>query len=216
MALEAMMIGTTGLVGSQLLELLLGDTRFPRIVSLARRPSGRVHEKLTEHLVDFRAPAAWADRVRGDVLFSSLGTTIRDAGSKEAQREVDHTFQLRVAEIAARNGVPTYVLVSAQLANPNARSFYPRMKGELERDVQKLGFPRVRILRPGLLLGERAESRLGESVGIGATRVLGLIPGLRWLRPIPASDVARAMIAAALSDEPGVRILENQDLRPRS
>lgn len=142
MGARAIVIGSTGLVGKQLIEQLLEDARFDRVGSFVRRPSGRTHPKLDEHVVDFRAPDAWASQVTGDVLFSALGTTLKQAGSKEAQYEVDYTFQFRTAQAAAKNGVKEYVLVSSASASASSMVFYSRIKGELERDTQKLGSPR--------------------------------------------------------------------------
>jgi uncharacterized protein YbjT (DUF2867 family) len=120
MSTRAIVIGSTGLVGKQLVGQLLADARFERVVSFVRRPSGRTHARLEEHVIDFRAPDAWADRVEGDVLFSTLGTTLKQAGSKEAQYEVDYTFQFNTAQAAAKNGVKEYVLVSADRASPSS------------------------------------------------------------------------------------------------
>jgi len=140
------------------------------------------------------------------VAFSSLGTTVKQAGSQEAQKKVDYDYQLAFARAAAKNGVPTYVLVSAASANAASRMFYSRIKGELDREVQQLGFERVRILRPSLLGGERKDSRAGEKIGsalLGAVNAIGL--GRKY-REIGADVVARAMINAALDEERGARI----------
>lgn len=208
---RSIVIGATGLVGGQLLRLLLADARFGPVVVLGRRPTGAAHEKLREHVVDFDAPASFAALVQGDALFSALGTTIRAAGSAEAQYRVDHGYQLAVAGAARRNGVGTCVLVSSAGASPRARLFYSRMKGELERDVEALGFPRTRILRPGLLDGERAEHRAGERWALRVLRPLApVLPASA--RPIPAAAVARAARAVALDPAPGARRYEAREL----
>lgn len=198
----AVIVGATGLVGSELLRQLLADGRLGAIVSLGRRTAGVVHEKLREHVIDFEAPATWSDLVRGDVLFSALGTTIKVAGSQAAQHRVDHGYQFRVAEAARRNGIATCVLVSSAGASPGARIFYSRMKGELERDVEALGFPRTRILRPGPLDGERREDRPGERLMLRVLRPLApVLPAAA--RPIHARILARAAIRAAFDPAPG-------------
>jgi uncharacterized protein YbjT (DUF2867 family) len=208
---QAIVVGATGLVGAELVRQLLGDARFASVVVLARRPTGVTHAKLREHVVDFGAPASWRELVRGDVLFSALGTTLRAAGSAAAQYEVDHGYQLRVAEAARRNGVATYVLVSSGGASPRSRIFYSRMKGELERDVEALRFPRSRILRPGLLDGERREVRAGERWALRVLRPLApVLPS--GVRPIRAEVVARAAIAAARDPAPGTVRYEARDL----
>lgn len=207
----AILIGATGLVGSEILRLLLADGRFGAVVALGRRPTGERHARLAEHVVDFGAPASFEEHVRGDVLLSALGTTIRAAGGAAAQYRVDHDHQLRVAEAARRNGVATYVLVSASGASPRSRIFYSRMKGELERDVEALGFPRTRILRPGLLDGERREDRPGERWALRIARPLApILPAA--VRPIHAARVARAALAAALDPAPGLAVYEGTAL----
>jgi uncharacterized protein YbjT (DUF2867 family) len=208
---SAIVLGATGLVGSALVRLLLADERFGSVRTLVRRPSGRGHAKLDERVVDFDAPGSWGGLVQGDVLFSALGTTIRAAGSQEAQRKVDHGYQLRAAEAARRNGVDVYVLVSSAGASPSSPIFYSRMKGELERDVEALRFPRARLLRPGLLDGERAEVRPGERWALRLLRPIGpLLPASA--RPIRVEVVARAAIAAALDPAPGLRRIEAAEL----
>jgi uncharacterized protein YbjT (DUF2867 family) len=151
----AIVIGGTGLVGKCLVKQLLEDPGTTKVVALVRRAVLPRHDKLQELIVDFERPDSFADAVRGDVLFSALGTTLGQAGSIAAQRRVDYDYQLEVAKLAARNGVKTYVLVSSGLANPRSRMAYLKMKGELERDVKSLGFSSVQILQPGLLTGVR-------------------------------------------------------------
>jgi uncharacterized protein YbjT (DUF2867 family) len=105
----AIVIGATGLVGSQLVQLLLKDDRFSKIKILARRGTGITNSKLQEHIINFNHPEQWKHLVTGDVLFSALGTTLKTAGSKEAQYKIDHTYQFNVAKAAAENQVPDYV-----------------------------------------------------------------------------------------------------------
>lgn len=197
------LIGATGLVGVEILCHLLPDPRVGAVVVLGRRTTGVAHAKLEEHVVDLGAPASWRDFVHGDVLVSALGTTIRAAGGQAAQYRVDHDYQLGVASEARRNGVEGCVIVSSAGASPSSRVFYSRMKGELERDVEALGFPRTRFLRPGPLDGNRQEHRAAEKVMLGLLRPLSpILPAP--LRPIHASTVGRAAIAAAFDRAPGV------------
>jgi uncharacterized protein YbjT (DUF2867 family) len=202
----ALMIGATGLVGSQLLLQLLEDARFGKIIAFGRRALDTSHPKLEARVIDFDAPDSWSSLVQGDVAFSALGTTIAQAGSQEAQKKVDYDYQFAFARAAAKNGVPSYVLCSAASANAGSRMFYARIKGELDRDVQTLGFERVRILRPSLLGGERKQARTGEKIGsvlLGAVNALGIA---RRYREIHGDVVARAMINAAMDPERGTRI----------
>ncbi len=212
MPTRAVVVGATGLVGSQLVRLLLADPRFAAVAILVRRASAAPRDaRLAEHVADFDAPDAWAPLVRGDVLFSALGTTLRAAGSQAAQYRVDHGYQYAAARAARANGVPAYVLVSSAGASPGSRIFYSRMKGELERDVEALGFERTRILRPGMLDDDRRERRTGEQLALALLRPLSaILPAPA--RPIHAAVVARAAIAAALDAAPGVVRYEPADL----
>ncbi len=206
MGSTALVIGSTGLVGGHLVRALLEDPRFDKVVSFARRVPGYAHPKLNPRVVDFRDPAAWAAYVQGDVLFSALGTTLKQAGGKEAQYEVDHTFQLQTAKSARENGVPAFVLVSSSGANERSRIFYSRMKGELEREVRALGFPRLRILRPGILAGDREEARPAEHAAAVLMQGMKFVPGLRALRPIHGSVMAKALVQAWAEGEDDSRV----------
>jgi len=190
----AIVIGATGLVGTQLIQLLLADERFSVVSILGRRSTGIQHPKLQEHIINFDHPEDWKHLVTGDVLFSALGTTLKQAGSKEAQYKIDHTYQYNVAKAAAENGVPVYVLVSAAMSSENSRIFYSRMKGELERDVKQLPFQYIHILQPGMLAGDRKENRTGEKIGTAVIKFLNTLGIAKKQKPVHASIVAQAMI----------------------
>jgi uncharacterized protein YbjT (DUF2867 family) len=197
----ALLIGATGLVGSALLDLLLNDSRFEKVKVFVRRGTGKSHPKLEEYQVDFDALSNWKDFLKGDVLFSALGTTLKKAGSKEAQYKIDYTYQYEVAKAAAENGVPLLVLVSSAGASSQSNIFYSRIKGELEAAVQTFSFSHIHILQPGILKGNREEFRLGEGIGVGLLTVLGKLSGHQKYRPVPAITVAQAMRNAAFRQQ---------------
>jgi len=204
--MEATIIGATGLTGSLLLKKLLEDERFSKVRALVRRPLDFEHPKLEACVIRFDEPESWAPLVQGDVLFSALGTTLKQAGSKAAQYLVDYEYQYQFARAAAQNGVPRLVLVSSAGADAGSWNFYSRMKGELDEAVQKLPFQSISIIRPGILDGERKEKRPGEAAGLALMRLAGKMRALRHLRPIHGSTVAAAMIRAAVEGRPGVGI----------
>ena len=208
---KAILIGATGLVGSHILQLLLEDDRYESVMVLHRRSTGISHPKLTEHIIDFDDPDSWRELVSGDHIFSALGTTIKKAGSKEAQYKIDYTYQYEVAKIASENGVSDYALVSSLGANPDSGSFYPRIKGELDKAVQKLSFENLLILRPSFLDGDRKEFRLGERIGIAAAKIICKLPGLKKYHPIEAETVAKAMIEG-LNSEIKQHIFEGEEI----
>ncbi len=200
----AIVIGATGLVGSRLVSLLLKDSRFDKVKVFARRSTGLQSSKLEEHIVNFDEPDTWKKQITGDVLYSAMGTTLKAAGSKDAQYKIDYTYQYQVAKIAATNNVPEYVLVSAAGSDPGSKIFYSRIKGELERDVKKLPFETIHIIRPGMLGSGRKDIRTGETIGIGVMKAISLIPGLARLRPIEGFEVAQAMINATFKRVQGI------------
>lgn len=202
----ALLIGATGLTGSRLLHLLLADFRFEYVIIFVRKSTGIVHPKLEEHVVRFDRPGEWRDLLRGDVLFSCLGTTLKAAGSKEAQYKVDFTYQYAFARAAASSGVPSYVLVSASGADAKSLFFYLRMKGELEDAIRALSFQRIRILEPGPIMGQREIERPMEQFSLRIIRFLNRLGMGGQYRPIPAEELARALRNAALMEAPGTAV----------
>jgi uncharacterized protein YbjT (DUF2867 family) len=200
----ALVIGATGLVGRQLVEKLLTDQAFEKVVVFGRRSCGMASPKLQEHIIDFDRPEQWQHLVKGDVLFSSLGTTLAKAGSKDAQYKIDHSYQFQFAAAAARNAVPVYVLVSSAGANPHGRFFYMRMKGELERDVKELAFSSVVIIKPGPLQGKRNEKRLGENMGVATIRFFNALGLFKKYKPISGVEVGQAMVNAYKNLQSGI------------
>ncbi len=199
-------IGATGMVGSALVKLLIADNRFSNIIVISRRSLPVKHEKLRVHIVDFDKPNIWQHLVQGDVLFSALGTTLKQAGSKEAQYMIDYAYQLDFAKAASLNRVATYVLVSSASANPDSKIFYTRMKGELERDVKTLPFKSITIIQPSLLVGKRNEKRIGEKIGYHVLHFFNAIGVFKKYKPIGAEMVARAMINASMKSISGIQI----------
>lgn len=199
----AIVIGATGLVGSALTDQLLKDDRFTTVKVFVRRTTGKTNPKLQEIITDFDNLSAVSDQITGDVLFSTLGTTLAVAGSKEAQYKIDYTYQYEFARIAAHNIVSTYVLVSSAGASSKSGVFYSRMKGELEDAVKQLPFLKVRILQPSFLDGDRSEKRTMERVGISVAKALSWLPVIGKYRPIKDETVAKAMINAAMDGTSG-------------
>lgn len=206
----AIVIGATGLTGSQLIDLLLNDDRFNKIVVFGRRSIGINQPKLEEHIIDFDHPEYWRNLVQGDVLFSALGTTLKKVGSQDAQYRIDYTYQYQFAVAAASNQVPTYVLISSAAANPTSVNFFMRMKGELERDIKKLPFKHIQIIQPGPLDGNRKEYRKMERLSLKVIKYLNKMNMLYKYRPINVRIVAQKMINVSFSTktEPQTYTLE--------
>lgn len=209
--MKALVLGATGAIGKDLLELLLADASFDRVDIFVRREAKVTSAKLNVHIVDFDHPEEWESELTGDVLFSTLGTTLRAAGSQEAQWRVDYTYQFNAAKAARKNGVNTYVLVSSVGANAKSKVFYTRMKGALDDAVQELGFPGCFILRPPSLI-RKGSDRFGEKAGIVALRAFNAIGLMRVWKPMPTEAVAAAMVRLAKSGREGTEIIDAQEI----
>ncbi|AYN02279.1 NAD(P)H-binding protein [Chryseobacterium sp. 3008163] len=191
--MKALVIGATGATGKDLVQQLLQDKDFEEVDVFVRKPLNFQNEKLKTHIVDFEKPEDWKDSVKGDVAFSCLGTTLKDAGSKEAQRKVDYDYQFQFAKAAKDNNVEDYILVSAYGANPQSKIFYSKMKGELEDAVRKLHFNKITIFKPGML--ERKDSeRSGEVLGSRIIKFANKLGLFESQKPLPTDVLAKAMI----------------------
>lgn len=210
--MKAVLIGATGAVGKDLLQALLEDARYTEVVAFARRALGVQHEKLREHTIDFDAPATWQELVKGDVLFSTLGTSLKQAGSKEAQRHIDYDYQLAFAKAARANGVKSLVLLSSIGADSKSSIFYLRLKGELDDAVQGLGFDSLTIVRPPSLIRAKSK-RFGETASVKFLQAVNAIGFAKRLAPMETAVVARSMAALGLDSASGTRIIEGQDVR---
>lgn len=207
----ANIIGASGLVGHELLVQLLDHPEFEKVRIFVRRTTGIVHPKLEEQIIDFNQTESWKPLVKGDVLFSTLGTTIKTAKTKENQYRVDFTYQYEFAKAASENGVPVYLLVSSMGANPQSSVFYSRMKGELEDAVAKLPFRRLFIIRPSILDGDRQEKRTGEKFGLILSRFVTRFI-LKVYKPTPVDLLATKMISSSLEKVPGIRTIGGLEL----
>jgi uncharacterized protein YbjT (DUF2867 family) len=208
---RVLLAGATGLVGRECLTLLAAESTVSAVTALVRRvpgsplpPGGKV--AFVE--VDFERLEKRKELFAADQVVCALGTTIRQAGSREAFRRVDFDYPLAIARLALAARARHFLLVSALGADDRSGVFYSRVKGELEQAVQSLGYPSVTIVRPSLLLGDREELRLGEEV---AKRFAWAIPGK--YRPVAARDVAAVLVDAAREDRPGRRIIESGQIR---
>ncbi|MCP1660713.1 NAD(P)H-binding protein [Neisseria perflava] len=208
--MKALLIGATGATGREVLARLLADDDYERVDIFVRKPVTAVHDKLHVHVVDFSRPNSFADKVRGDVLFSCLGTTLKAAGSQAAQWAVDYDMQLAFAQMAKANGVDTLVLVSSGYASSTAKAFYPRMKGCLEQAVAALNFANLLILRPPLLVRQGSD-RFGEVLGVKILNGLNKLGLLKNMRPLPTDVLAKVMVAAAKTVR-GTQIWEAQEI----
>jgi uncharacterized protein YbjT (DUF2867 family) len=200
MGKTALVFGSTGLIGSYLVQWLRKSDTYEKIIIFQRKAAATLDPKSRYVQLDFDKMDENSQLMKGNDVFCCLGTTMHKARSKAVFRKVDYEYPMQIASIARANGVDGYFLVSSVGADARSSNFYLRTKGELERDIQSLGFLRISIFRPSLLLGNRNERRFGERFAQGFYPIFHwLLQGhLKKYRAIPASDVARAMVYVAI------------------
>ena len=210
--------GANGLVGCAVVRRLVAQPWAGSVTALVRRSGAltagqAMPGRLRERVIDFDrldAPETQS-AFAADIVICALGTTIRRAGSEAAFRRVDVEYPAALARRAFAAGAHHFLLVSALGADARSGVFYNRCKGEVEAEILAIGFLSVTVVRPSLLLGKRAEFRLGERIAQDLSRAIGWMVPRAW-RPVPADSVAAALVMAARVDAPGVRVLENAAL----
>lgn len=204
---KILIAGATGLVGGHALLQALADDRIESVIAPTRRPLAK-HPKLINPIFGDLLLPADAEWWAVDGVICTLGTTRAKAGSAEAFRAVDLDLQLAVARYSRAQGAQSFALTSSMGADAGSRFFYLRTKGELEAAVAQLDWPSLTIIRPGVILGDRDESRLSEQVTAVALRVLAPILPRRY-RGNPAQDIARALLEGAVNGPLGHHVLDS-------
>ncbi|NUN09232.1 MAG: NAD(P)H-binding protein [Ignavibacteriaceae bacterium] len=203
----ATVIGATGLIGSHLVRLLSDDEHFSAVNIISRRPLNLSAQKIKVYVIDFSDPEAFEKAIAGsESVFVAVGTTqSKVKGDKEAYRKVDYDIPVNAARLSADAGTNNFVLVSSVGANSKSNNFYLNLKGEVEDEVAKAAIPSVSIFRPSLLLGQRNESRFGESFAqLSAPLFSFLIPSV--YKPVSGENVAKAMLTVSKERNPGVKV----------
>ena len=212
----ALLAGATGLIGSQLLPLLLASERYAKVIVVGRKAVPMLHPKLVQVTTELDKLDEVRLKLIADDVFCCLGTTMRQAGSKEAFYKVDFLYVVKLAALAAGNFASQFMVVSSMGADAESRVYYSRVKGEMEAAVRQTPFRAIHIFRPSLLLGNRDQPRLGERLGaVLLTLASPLLRGpLLKYRPVAAATVAAAMLRAAEDDGGGVRVHLSDELLP--
>lgn len=202
----ALVAGSTGLVGNLLLDILLEDLYYDKIFALSRKPLGMQNARLVNIVVDFDNLESHATEMKADDVFCCLGTTIKQAGSQDAFRNVDFDYPLQLAKITRNQGARQFLIVTALGSDKASSIFYNRVKGEVEEAIGQVNFPAYHIFQPSMLLGDRKDrDRAGESIGKVMMNALDfLIP--KKYKAIQGSNVARGMLAIAKQNQPGRHI----------
>jgi len=210
MGKKAIVAGATGLIGSQLLEILLAADTYDGVLILVRKKIDFTHPKLTQLVIDFDQIESHSASITGDAVFSCLGTTKKITPDRNTYYKIDHDYPLRLAKMAKANGVKQFHLVSAIGANPNSGTFYIKLKGETERDISALNFYSSFMYEPSMLTGREYETRFGEVFFEELFKIANHLLIGRWkkYRSISGVAVARAMYEQSLKDEPGKWIVQ--------
>jgi len=208
----ALIVGSTGLIGNQLVKLLLDDDRYTQVTAIARTSLPFSHPKLKLIIADFDSIESQKEKLVADDVFCCLGTTITSAKSKEAFRKIDFDYPLLIAKLTKALGAKQFLLVSALGANKASSVFYNKVKGEIEEAISSIGFESCHVFRPSLLLGPRIEKREGERSMQKIFSAVGfLIP--KKYKAIESIKVARGMLAIAKKNVSGNFIHESNSLQ---
>ena len=207
---SALILGASGLVGSEVLSLSLESDLYNKIVIVVRSPLTIKHNKLVEKIIDFDMPQ-WEEIFPVDHVYCCLGTTIKKAGSKTNFIKVDHDYPLAFAAAAKKWESSVFSVITAAGVSPESKIFYNNVKGQLEKKLKSLELFSTLIFRPSLLLGERKEFRLGEKIGSGIAKVTSWMTPKTY-RAIHCKAVAKAMLAESFADKTGFNIISNKSM----
>ena len=211
----ALIIGSTGLIGSHLLDLLLESQEYDKVITFVKRDSGIQHPKLKQHIIDFDKPETYKELVVGDDFFCSIGTTIKKVGSQNAFRKVDFEYPKQFASLAQQNKVKQFLIITSLGADANSSNFYLKTKGEIQDFLKNCAFESISILQPSLLLGNRTEFRLGEKMGVYFMKLFSFlfIGNLKKYKAIQSEAVAKAMFIIAQKNYKGFQIIESDSIQ---
>lgn len=210
----ALIAGASGLIGSELLQILLAQNTYDRVIALVRTPLNLQHPRLEQVICDFDQMHEVEEKLKADDIYCCLGTTIKKAKTKEAMFKVDVEYPTTLAKITKQQGASHYLVVSSTNANPKSPLWYPRMKGQLEENLKNLDMQALTMVRPSLLLGERQEYRFLENLAAQLTKGLSKLLG----RPVPSQlaiesrTVAWAMYRIAQEPTRGTKVYLPKDI----
>jgi uncharacterized protein YbjT (DUF2867 family) len=209
--MKALILGSTGLVGGELLNLLINDIRFDEIHLINRSKCSVSSEKIKEHLVDFELFDD-IDLPHIDVIYIAFGTTIKTAGSKENQWKIDVDIPTKVMKFAKRKRVENCVLISSLGVSKKSLFFYSRMKAQLDENAINCGFNKLIIIKPSVLDGNRKEERFGEKFSIQIGNILGKTGLIDAYRPVKAINVAATMIQSSIESTEKQKEIVSKDI----
>jgi len=211
---KAIIIGSTGLIGTELIQLLVRDENYSQIIALVRTSILSKNKKLTYVETDFNHLDKISSFINGHTLFICVGSTMAKSGSKDAFLKVDYNIPVNVAAAALKNGVKSCIVVSSLGADASSSNFYLQTKGKMEKAIENMGFNQTIFMRPSLLLGSRKEFRLGELIGKLFMKLLSpfFLGPLKKYKGIQAKTVAEAMFKLSMSENLGIKKYESNEI----
>jgi uncharacterized protein YbjT (DUF2867 family) len=218
MANKAIIAGSTGLIGSKLLQILLRETFYDEVLILVRKKIDLDHKKLTQLVVNFDQLDSYADAITGHALFSCLGTTNKKTPDKTVYGHIDHDYPVHLAQLALKNGIEQYHLVSSIGADTASSFFYTKTKGETEAGIRQIGLPALFIYRPSMLTGNRQEKRSMEKALIAFYKIIDPLLFGSWkkYRSIAGETVAMAMYKQSTKNNTATFIYESDKIKQLS
>ncbi|MFC7370964.1 NAD(P)H-binding protein [Fictibacillus iocasae] len=205
---KALVLGATGLIGREVVNMLLAHEQYESVTVLVRRKLDKEHPKLIQVIADFDHLEQHHDAFKSDDVFSCLGTTIKKAKTKENFKKVDYEYTIKAAELAAKNGAARFLTVSSLGADSTSIFFYNKVKGMVEDKLKKIPLHAVHVFQPSLLLGDRDEHRTGEKMAENISAKMPFIfkGPLRKYKPVSGRNVAFRMVEKALQNEEGYHV----------
>ena len=212
---KAIIAGASGLIGRLLLENILQSPVYKDVTILVRNELPIKNPKLKQLVVNFDEPNSYAHEISGHAVFCCLGSTKKKTPDMAVYRKIDHDYPLLLSQLALKNGVEQYHLVSALGANAASSNFYSKMKGEVEADIKQVGLMCLHIYQPSLLTGERNEHRPVERLASAIAKLIDplLIGGLSKYRSIPAKTVAGAIYKQSLINQEGIFVHPSDQIK---
>lgn len=210
----AFVLGSSGLIGKNLLEQLVDNTLYETIYAVSRKPLSIIHPKIKNIISDIENIDNQILNIKTDHLYLCVGTTKKKSPDRTDYIKIDHDYPVRIAKSLKKNNCRVVNLVSSIGADITAKSFYLRLKGEVEKSIINIGFETTNIFRPSVLLGKRSEFRLGEEVAKAVLQTFSFVLccGLEKYKGVSAETVAKSMIYNSLNSKKGVFIFNNKDI----
>jgi uncharacterized protein YbjT (DUF2867 family) len=215
MAYKAIIAGASGLIGSNLVNILLEAPQYAEVLVIVRKELPVKHKKLVQLVINFDELDNYTEAITGHTVFSCLGTTKSQTPDEKQYRKIDYNYPLQLAHIAKQNGVDQFHVVTALGANKNSSTFYLKLKGELEDELQKAGLKTLHIYQPAMLMGERKRNHLLEKIATGIFKVIDplLMGVLKKYRSIKGATVANAMFKKSLESATGTFIYTSDKIQ---